>query len=112
MQIHEGLVTEPCPACGSQKRVQVYPGTILPENLHISLSYSYDVLLDGHHPIVRCTSCDLHYACPRDSWKTLEQVYATGRVESYLKETEGKLACFRNEARFLRDLAGIGGELL
>jgi 2-polyprenyl-3-methyl-5-hydroxy-6-metoxy-1,4-benzoquinol methylase len=33
-------------------------------------------------------------------------------VESYLKETEGKLASFRKEALFLRELCGAGGELL
>jgi len=112
MQIRANLVTVPCPGCGSQRRVEVYPGTISPENLHIFHSYSYDVLLDGHHPIVQCTSCGLHYACPRDSWETLEQVYATGSVESYLKEAEGKLASYRNEAHFLRELCGAPGELL
>jgi 2-polyprenyl-3-methyl-5-hydroxy-6-metoxy-1,4-benzoquinol methylase len=112
MQIRVNLLTVPCPTCGSQRRVEVYPGTISPENLHLLHSYSYDVLLDGHHPIVRCTSCGLHYACPRDSWETLEQVYTAGSVESYLKEAEGKLASFRNEARFLRELCGVGGELL
>jgi 2-polyprenyl-3-methyl-5-hydroxy-6-metoxy-1,4-benzoquinol methylase len=112
MQIHAKLVAAPCPACGSQTRVEIYPGTISLENLHILRSYSYDTLLDGHHPIMQCTSCGLHYACPRDSWETLEQVYTTGSVESYLKETEGKLASFKREAHFLRELCGTGGVLL
>jgi len=112
MQIRAKLVTVPCPACGSQTRVQIYPGTIAPENLHTSRRYSYDILLDGHHPIMRCTRCGLHYACPRDSWDTLAQVYAAGSVDSYLKETKGKLTFFRHEARFLRELCGAGGELL
>src|SRR5215471_907807 len=111
-RIRTSLVTVPCPACGSQKRVDVYPGTIVPENLGLCDSYSYDVLVEGHHPVVRCLDCALHYACPRDSSEILEQVYATGSVESYLKETAGKLASFRNEALFLRELCDTGGKLL
>jgi 2-polyprenyl-3-methyl-5-hydroxy-6-metoxy-1,4-benzoquinol methylase len=112
MQIHAKLVTVPCPACGSQTRIQIYPGTISPGNPSVFPRYSYDILLDGHHPIMECTRCGLHYACPRDSWDTLEQVYTAGSVASYLKETEGKLASFRHEAHFLRELCGTGGKLL
>ena len=106
------LVTTPCPVCGSSDRVVVYPGTIPPEKLDAFAGYSYDVLLDGHHPIVRCSGCGLHYACPRDSGETLAQVYASGNATSYLKEAEGKLISFRREARFLRRLCGAGGDLL
>src|SRR5215213_827775 len=112
MQIDAKLVTVPCPACDSQARVEIYPGTISLEHQHVLPSYSYDILLDGHHPIMQCTHCGLYYACPRDSGDTLEQVYTAGSVESYLKETEGKLASFRREAHFLRELCGTGGELL
>jgi SAM-dependent methyltransferase len=106
------LITTPCPLCGSTRRREVYPSTIPPDRLYTLDEYSYDVLPDGHHAIVRCTDCGLHYACPRDSTDVLAQIYAGGRVASYLRETKGKLASFRREARFLSQLCGAGGELL
>jgi SAM-dependent methyltransferase len=106
------LVTVPCPLCGSTRRRNVYPSTIPSDRLYTLAKYSYDVLPDGHHTIVCCIDCSLHYACPRDSTEVLAQIYAGGRVESYLRETKGKLASFRREARFLRQLCGAGGELL
>jgi 2-polyprenyl-3-methyl-5-hydroxy-6-metoxy-1,4-benzoquinol methylase len=113
-ELREGvdLITVPCPLCGSERRLEVYPSTIAQDRLSTLSEYSYDVLLDGHHTIVRCIDCSLHYACPRDSAELLAQIYASGRVESYLRETKGKLASFRREARLLKQLCGVGGELL
>ena len=82
-RVPASVISVPCPVCRSEKRVEVFPGTIPPEQLQTSAKYSYDVLLDGHHPIVRCIDCGLYYTCPRDSQETLERVYASGNVESY-----------------------------
>lgn len=101
-----------CPNCGSKKRFEVYLGTISQDKLDSFSSYSYEVWLGGHHPIVQCANCRLYYICPRDSKETLATIYATGSVESYLKESEGKLASFRYEAKFLKQLVEGGGKLL
>lgn len=106
------LVTIACPVCGSERRTKVYHGNISEEKLNSFANYSYEVWLDGHHPIVQCRNCGLYYACPRDSQESLAHVYAAGSVESYLRETEGKLASFKREASFLKQLVGRGGKLL
>ncbi|MFP5275322.1 class I SAM-dependent methyltransferase [Coleofasciculus sp.] len=112
MSNSSNLVNVYCPNCGSRKKHKIYPGTILQDKLNLLSSYSYEVWIDGHHPIVQCANCRFYYTCPRDSIKTLAAIYATGSVESYFKETEGKLASFRDEAIFLKKLTGGTGKLL
>jgi 2-polyprenyl-3-methyl-5-hydroxy-6-metoxy-1,4-benzoquinol methylase len=110
--LSESLITVACPVCASENRTAVYRSTIPDEAVNKVVAYSYDVLRDGHHAVVRCMDCGLVYASPRDTEAMLAQVYAGGSVLSYQREAKGKLESFRREARMLERVCGSGGPLL
>lgn len=101
-----------CPICQSEKRIKKYPSTINPSHINTISSYSYDILNEGHHPIVKCSECGVYYSCPRDSDKTIEKIYIHGKVDSYLKLTDAKLLTLQKDAELIQKICGKGGNLL
>lgn len=104
------LVTPVCPLCGSDQRRVVHQSTLV--GADSVAGYSYDIHVEGHHPICRCATCGVIYTCPRDSDESLAAMYEAGDATSYLKLIEAKRISFRREAQLIGKRCGAEGALL
>src|SRR5512132_4227880 len=106
-------LTPPCPLCGSEVRLPVYPATrpqTMPDPLELSCVSSPVARSDA---VVRCGSCGLLYTCPRPSEEDYLDAYRRLEDSDFLGEAKARQLTYARQLDALeRFTHGKRGRLL
>lgn len=100
-----------CDLCGGEEEDELFPSTI-DETAAAHGYYSSSRRRATHGRIVRCRSCGLVRTSPRDSLRTLEEVYRELDDPLYDAETENRAVTARGHLSLVERYARPPGRLL
>jgi 2-polyprenyl-3-methyl-5-hydroxy-6-metoxy-1,4-benzoquinol methylase len=111
-----GVIRVPCAVCGGSAFCAVYPGTIGPgitgEGRPAGASFGSSRERAEHWPIVRCDSCGLMLANPRDDAATLADVYRAHADPAYDRELDSRQRAARDYLAVVRRYGAAKGRML